>query len=193
MKQRTKLLICLYVGVLMTANTNYSQDKLAIWTEFVSSLKNKNITIERIKPYEKLSPDVIFGFLELIQEKASWKEFETTPEVHEVDQHVHYLIPLTFDNHKTTYCFTFLKEDKKWYFRHLEAIFIRLDRLSSIPTSEFPDVDEEMKDYMREEIFWSREIHLFNRIAKEKGEEIAYNYFIDGAGYFIAAKTFLEQ
>ena len=84
----------------------------------------------------------MFGFLKIMREKADWQEFESESEVHNVGKQVHYLIPLTFDGGQATYCFSFLVEDDNWYFQHLEAITIRLDKIGSLPTSKFPDLAE---------------------------------------------------
>ena len=87
-----------------------------------------------------------------MKDKATWEEFESTPEVHQVSNRVYYLIPLTFDGKKTTYCFTFVVEENKWYLQHVESIFIRLDKITHPSASIFPDLPEDQKSWMREEI-----------------------------------------
>jgi hypothetical protein len=146
---------------------------------------------ERIKPYYENLKEPILGWLKEMREKATWAEWDKAPETHRVGEHVHYLIPLTFDGRTATYCLTFLVEGGAWSFRHLEAINIRLDRTGPLPTSTFPDVDEPTKAHIREEWMWSREVRLFNELAALKGKEYAFSFFKDGAGYFLAAKTWV--
>ena len=167
------------------------QDGMEIWKEFVESLKKGELTHDRIRPYDESLSVAIMQFLTVIEEKVSWEELDATPEVHRVCNQVHYLIPLTFDGDRTTLCFTLLMEGNKWYFQHLESIFIRLDRISSLPTSAFPNLPEEKKAWIREEIYVSRQVQLFNFLSEEKGRDFAFDWFRDGAGYFLAAKAWV--
>jgi hypothetical protein len=130
-------------------------------------------------------------FLKILKEKVSWEELESSPEIYRVGSQLHFLIPLTFEGQKVTYCFTFLIKDDKWYFQHLESIFIRLDKVSSLPTSKFPDLPEQQKAWMREEIYWSKQVQLFVFLSQEKGKDFAFNWFRDGPGYFLGAKTWV--
>ena len=86
---------------------------------------------------------------------------------------------------------TFLVEGGAWYFRHLEAINIRLDKTGPLPASTFPDVDEATKAHIREETGWSREVRVFNELASLKGRDFAFDFFEDGNGYFLAARTWV--
>ncbi len=126
-----------------------------------------------------------------MSDKATWAEWEKTPKVRRVGEHVHFLIPLTFDGQTADYCLTFLVEGGAWYFRHIEAIIIPLDEIGPLPTSTFPDADEPTKAHIREETLWSREIRVFNELAALKGKSYALDFFKDGEGYFLAAKTWV--
>ena len=162
-----------------------------IWKEFVSALQKSEITPERMRPYYESFKEPLLRFLREMREKATWSEWQTPEEIHRLGNQVHFLIPLTFDGHKNTYCFTVLSEDDKWYFQHLEAITIRLDKLGPLPISTFPDVSEETKAHMREEIRWSREIRIFDLLAKEKDRGFALDFFKDGNGFFLAARAWV--
>jgi hypothetical protein len=164
-----------------------AQDSIKVWQEFVSSLKAGTITVDRIRPYEGLSSETLLGWLALIGKEIPSEQLSVNPEVHRVGDHLHYLVSLE----GSTFCFTFLIENHTWYFRHLENIFIRLDRIDSLPTSQFPDIPEEQKAWMREEIFWSQQVHFYNLLTQEKGKDFALNRFKDGGGYFLAAKTWV--
>ncbi len=170
---------------------NASPDDILIWKEFVAAMKKNVIASERIRPYYEELREPILGFLKEMRAKAEWGEWDNEPEIHRVGEHVHFLVPLTFDGRTGSYCFTFLDEGGTWFFRHMEAINIRLDRTGPLPTSVFPDVDEETKAHIREETRWSREIRLFNLLAGLKGKDFAFDFFKDGNGYFLAAKTWV--
>ncbi|MFZ2053373.1 MAG: hypothetical protein WAU81_04170 [Candidatus Aminicenantales bacterium] len=194
---KTYRLIAFIMGSLIVASAARPalpadrQSDVSIWEEFVAALKKGEITPERLRPYYEELRSPLLGYLKEMREKAAWPEWQTPAETHRVGNRAHFLIPLTFDNSRATYCFTFITEDKKWYFQHLEAITIRLDKIGSLPTSTFPDVDEETKAHIREEIRWSREIRLFNLLAREKGKDFAFDFFKEGNGYFLAARTWV--
>lgn len=44
---------------------------------------------------------------------------------------------------------------------------------------------------MREEIAMTERVRVFNLLAKEKGKPFAFEWFRDGAAYFLAARTVL--
>jgi hypothetical protein len=114
------------------------------------------------------------------------------PEIHRVGDQLHFLIPLTAEGgQKVTYCFTVVTEGPTWYFQHLETIFIRLDQIGRPPVSRFPDVSNGQKNWMREEIAMTERVSLFNLLAKEKGKPFAFQWFRDGEGYFIEARTWV--
>ncbi len=173
-----------------TAATDRGDD-LAIWREFVTAMKTGGLPSAKLRPYYENLKEPILGWLKEMSAKAAWAEWEKTPEVHRVGEHVHFLIPLTFDGRTASYCLTFLDEGNTWYFRHIEAINIRLDKTGPLPTSTFPDVDEPTKAHIREETLWSREIRVFNQLADLQGKTFAFDFFKDGEGYFLAAKTWV--
>ncbi len=170
---------------------SFSQQDIKIWQEFTLTLKKADFPSEKLRPYYESFREPILGYLKQMREKANWREWEAAPEMHRVENKVHFIIPLTFDNETATYCLTFLDESDNWYFQHIEAITIRLDKISSLPTSEFPDVPDMTKAHMREEGRISEEVRLFNFLAKEKGKEFAFNWFKDGNGYALAARTWV--
>lgn len=183
--------IFIIIAIYLLAGNSFSQAPPKIWNEFIATLKKDYFPPDKIRPYYESLKEPVRGFLKIIHDKADWQEFENDPEVHVVEKQVHYLIPLTFDGEKATYCFSFLVEGDDWYFQHLEAITIRLDKIGSLPTSEFPDLSEEQKAWMREEIRISKQVRLFNLLVEEKGKEFAFNWFKDGYGYLVAARSWV--
>ena len=166
-------------------------DDLAVWKGFVAAMKTGGLPSEKVRPYYEELRAPILGWLKEMRDKATWAEWDMAPEVHRVGEHVHFLIPLTFDGRTASYCLTFLVEGGAWYLRHLEAINIRLDKTGPLPASTFPDIDEATKAHIREETGWSREVRVFNELAALKGRDFAFDFFKDGNGYFLAAKTWV--
>lgn len=164
---------------------------LAVWREFVAAMKTGGLGPEKVRPYYEQLREPILGWLKEMSAKATWAEWEGAPEVHRVGEHVHFLLPLTFDGRTADYCLSFLVEGGSWSFRHLEAITIRLDRTGPLPASTFPDVGEKTKAHIREEWRWSREVRIFNLLAELKGKDFAFDIFKDGDGYFLAARTWV--
>jgi hypothetical protein len=66
-----------------------------------------------------------------------------------------------------------------------------LDKIGALPVSKFPDVTEDQKVWIREERRMQAQTDLFNFLAKEKSKDFAFNWFRDGAGYFMEAKTWV--
>jgi hypothetical protein len=177
--------------VCLVCPATHAQQEDNIWPEFVAELKNGQFSPDQIRPYEGISKSTMFGFLSQMRKGATWSEWETPPESHRVGNQVHYLVPLTYEGSRQTFCFTFLTENGKWYFQHLESITIRLDKTGPPPVSTFPDIPETQKAWMRDEILVSEQVRLFAMLAKEKGREFALNWFKDGAGYLISARTWV--
>jgi len=183
--------LLILASATLPALTSPGQGDISIWKEFVAALKAGEITADRLRPYyEELRP-ALLGYLKEIRERVDWSEMEAEPEVHRVGAQVHFLVPLTFEGPRVTYVFSFLTDKAGWYFQHLEAITIRMDKLGPLPASTFPDVPEETKAYIREENHWSREVRVFNTLAQAKGREFAFDFFRDGAGYFLAARVWV--
>ena len=184
----TVFLSCLSFGA-------YSQDGERIWAEFITGLENNRLTIEKIRPYEQLGEayrPTIFGYLDSLRGKATAADWERKPEIFKVGSRYHFITPWTYDGQEVTFCMTFLTDSSHWYFQHLEAIFIRLDTIGPPPLSEFPDIPEETKHWIRGEWYWSEIIlKYYLPISKEKGKEYALNMLKDGAGYAVAAKTWV--
>jgi len=193
MKKRLFILATalLVVSTLCPSLPVSGEDDVRIWKEFVSGLKEAELSPERLRPYRESFREPLLGFLKEMRAKASWAEWNAVPKVFRVGNRVHFLIPLTFNGETATYCFSFLEENNRWFFQHLEGVTIRLDQIGTLPASQFPDLPETQKAWMREELRWSREVWLFNFFASERGKTAALDFFKDGDGYFMAAKVWV--
>jgi hypothetical protein len=147
------------------------------------------------RPYDPAMRVPLMGALEGIRAVLLWDSCTVNPEVFHVRDQVHYLAPLVFQRDgsvgRGTFCFTLLRQGDRWYFQHVESIFLRLDRCGPPPVSSFPDLPEERKAWMRDEIQTSADIAHYVVLAREKGHEAARRWFRDGAGYALAARTWV--
>lgn len=57
--------------------------------------------------------------------------------------------------------------------------------------SAFPDIPEEQKAWIRHEETVSSQVRLFNMLAQDEGKQFAFDWFRDGAGYFLSARTWV--
>jgi hypothetical protein len=183
----------LFLGIVHLAaqpKTTAPSD-VAIWNQFVSAMRAGPIPADKVRPYDPSLVEPIVRILADIRKTANWAEWESTPEIYPDGNSTHYVIPLTIDGNKQTFCFTLLKDGNDWYFQHLESILIRLDRLPALPVTAFPDLPESQKAWMREENAATEQVRLFNLLATEKGKQFAFDWFRDGRGYALAAKTWV--
>lgn len=172
-----------------------ARDDVAIWKEFVGAVRNGRMTEEMVRPYANLPKDVLLKQLAEIRtahnEFKSWGEWDK-PEVYPVGDEVHYIVTFTWGGQtKSDFCFTLLKEGGRWYYRHVENIFIRLDKVDKLPTTEFPDLPEETKARQREENYWSQVVYFQSVFSKDKGKDYLAGLLRDGAGYYLAATTWV--
>ncbi|MFC2156449.1 hypothetical protein ACFLT9_01300 [Acidobacteriota bacterium] len=163
---------------------------LEIWEEFVNLLENKKMTVEKIKG-EYAADEQLLEWITGIKSRNDMEEMILEPEVFRVENKVHFLKSLKGENSEVNYLFSFIIVDGQWYFNHLEAIFIRLDKIGALPTMVFPDIPENQKTWARNEIRVSKMIQLWTFLTKGRGKEDAFNYFKDGPGFFVGAKTWV--
>jgi len=192
MKRVATILIVVCFLILCTSNFARSQDELKIWKEFVTLLKDSKITQEHIRPPHYLTIESQLQMLNSFRKNADWKEWNVEPAVIRYDNLVTFIVTLKQKtNIPSQFSFNFILEEGKWYYRFLEGVFLRLDKITSLPTSEFPDLPEGRKAYMRQEFYWGKMIWLYNTLSKEKGKDYALSIFLDGAGYYLAAQVWI--
>jgi len=178
---------------LERAQSSPPAPELRIWREFVTLLKEGRVPADRVRTMPELGSGMtapLMGYLDIMKREARWPEWEAEPKVQRSDGRVNFIIPLSFgESDRTSYCFTFVEDERQWYFQHLEAIFIRLDETPPPPTSAFPDTSEKQKAWDREESYWSKIISWRGFLIKDKGEEFFLDLLKDGNGYFVWAKS----
>lgn len=179
----TLLLLFLFPAYLL------GQTPEQVWVEFRELLKQGEMSEDNIKPVHELLEGRWLPFLENRKNNAIWEEWEKPEETYDVDNKIHYLFKMTENGTVENYCLSFLIEDGKWYFHHAESIWIRLDKIDDLPTSVFPDLPDSQKNWQREEPRISEKIYLYNYFAEKESKEFALNWFKEGAGYLMWAKT----
>jgi hypothetical protein len=163
----------------------------AIWNDFTSNLLAGRITQDMLRPEVPELREPLMRFLEQIRSDSRPEDWAATPELHRVGNQIVGIVALTQRDGKGQYCFTLLVENSRWYFRHVESIFIRLDQIGALPVSHFPDVSEAQKAWMRDEIRVTEEIRVYNLMVKDHGRDFALRFFDDGAGYALQARTWV--
>ena len=182
------LLACVTAG---SAGAAASASDMAVWHEFVDLLRAQPFPTERVRPYREELREPLLGFLGMMREQAEWEEWSREPDVFRAGDRVHFVLPLTFSGETASYCFSFTIQGDEWYFQHLEGIYLRLDELGPLPVSNFPDLPDATKAWMRAELDVSRDVWLYNTLVDEKGRESALDWFRDGAGYALAARSWV--
>lgn len=183
------LFVC---GIIIVSATGIKADsRMKSWQDFILLIKEDKFKENMIRPHLESLRKPIMDFINKVKEIDNWAELDTEPEIIKFNNKINCLINLTISNNKAEYCFTFVEENSIWYLEHIETIFIRLDKIPSLPVSEFPDVSDFQKAWASEEIYWSEQVRVFNFLKKEKGKEFAIDWFKDGMGYNLAAKTWV--
>lgn len=167
-----------------------ARDDSRVWSEFVSLQKSGRIAEEHLRT-AYMPKATMLEFLAQMRKTAKWQEWERRPEVYRVGPRVHFVTRLSESGVQDTFCFTFLVEGDGWYLEHMESIVVRLDRLGPPPVSVFPDLDEGKKAWMREEKHWNQMVRAFTTIRETSGTDAAFNFFKDGGGYFVEARTWV--
>ena len=170
-----------------------AQRDMDVWREFAGLLRTGPLPEERLRPYVEVGSQVLARALETIRQRTDWTEWDAIPQVFAVDDRRHFVLPLTFGGRTRDFVFTFQIEDGRWYLQHIESILIRLDRLDAPPTSRFPDLAEPDKAWIRAELEVTEQVRLFNFLAREGGRDAAFDWFRDGAGYALAARTWVPM
>jgi len=170
-------------------------DDLAIWKEFVAAVRSGTLAPEQIRPFYGVPKETLLEHLRGLKTasdaNSSWPDWDT-PEVFPVGNLVHFIAKIRIGPGTTTdRCFSFMKEGDRWYYGHMEGIFIRLDKTPQPPTSDFPDVAAETKAWQREEIYWSELVQHYLAVARKNGKPFALDLLKSGAGYFVAAKSWV--
>jgi len=194
-----KLAIAGFLALCLVGSGGFSQpagpDDAAVWKEFVAAVKGGTLTPEQIRPLYGVPKETLLEHLNALKHasdtNSSWSDWET-PEVFPVGDLVHFIAHIRIGPGTTTdRCFSFVREGGKWYYAHMEGIFIRLDKTPRPPTSNFPDVADETKAWQREEIYWSELVQHYLAVAQKNGKPFALDLLKSGAGYFVGAKSWV--
>lgn len=182
-------------AVITLTGISIAQEPSQIWREFTAKLKGGTLTTADMRP-EYTKPEQQLTWLTQIKEavdgQKTWEDWAAEPEIFRVENHVQVLARFRIGAEFQTRCFTFLVEEGRWFYSHMEMIYLRLDQVGNPPVSQFPDAAEEMKAWIREETYWSTIIlNIYAPLAKEKGAEYVFNLLKDGPGYFVSAKTWV--
>jgi len=188
-----------FLTLCFVGSAGFSQpagpDADAIWKEFVAAVKGGTLAPEQIRPLYGVPKETLLEHLNGLKRasdaNSSWPDWDS-PEVFPVGDLVHFIVKIRIGPETTTdRCFSFIKEGGRWYYGHMEGIFIRLDKTPQPPTSNFPDVTDETKAWQREEIYWSELVQHYLAVAQKNGKRFALDLLKSGPGYFVGAKSWV--
>jgi len=198
MTRKSVLIGGVMAALILMAIPTSAQDDLAIWREFVQLLKTDTMTLDRIHPADPRTKESRLAWLRDFVKGTDWKEWEAAPEVIRSGNLVNFIISLGQSRKSPwDYIFCLLVEDGRWYYRFTEGIFIRLDKIGKLPADAagFPDLPEDRKYWMRQEIYWSEQVRLFNFLSREKGKDFAFHWVAEGigngVGYLLGASAWV--
>ncbi len=188
--------VLIAVALLFAGPSAARSDDLAIWSDFLHALRSGGMAdSSRYRTYDPALRAPMMAMLETLRGMLVWDSCTVAPEVVRVGDQVHFIVPLVLREKgatdRGTFCFTFVGRPERWYFQHLESILLRLDRIGPAPVSVFPDLPEEQKAWMRDELQTSADITHYVTLAREKGRDAAQRWFWDGAGYALAARAWV--
>jgi hypothetical protein len=153
------------------------------------------MTPDKIKPLDELGDafkPVLLGFIDSLRILAPPDNWEQVPEIIKKGDRIQFIESLSIRGQRKDFCFSFVVIDSQWYFQHLEGIFIRLDKLTALPVSDFPDISETQKAWAREEIYWSFiVINIYLPVLARESKQFARDLLKDGGGYFVGARTWV--
>ena len=89
-----KILLAISFLAIMTAS--YCQDEMRIWNEFLTLVKNNQLTLGRIKPHDQLGDKfkpILLSYLDSIRIQASLSDWTNTPEIIKTDNRIQFLVP----------------------------------------------------------------------------------------------------
>ncbi|HPL13798.1 MAG TPA: hypothetical protein PK207_06295 [Candidatus Aminicenantes bacterium] len=165
-----------------------------IWKEFLQLLKSGTLTVDWIHPDDPRTRESRLTNLLDWTKDEDWSEWRATPKVVRQENFVSFIVEVGKKRRAPwTYVFCFTVEGGRWYYRFVEGVFLRLDQVVSLPAdaSAFPDLSEERKNWMRQEIYWTKIVGLFTEMTRLKGTEYALGFLRDGKEYVQAATSWI--
>lgn len=165
-------------------------DPKLVWKEFVGLLKSRRMPPDKIWPLHPELKDPLYRVIMQFPEvpDTAWPD---NPKAMVRGNHINFLVRFEGIEHPADFVFMFEVDGGTWFFRHLENIRIPIDSVPELPASTFPDVPEATKAWMRAEIQTTKDVRLFNHLKQEKGRDFALDWFRDGNGYFVAARSWI--
>lgn len=184
-----------FVIIWILPSILFSQEGTTVWKEFIEDVRSGTIRAEQLMPLEELGDSfkpTLLVYLDSLRAQASDEDWSAIPEVFEKEDIIVCLVPWSTRSEKVTYSFKFKIVDGKWFFQHLETIFLRLDKVGSYPVSVFPDISERSKAWIRQETYWSFVVNnIYNPLVTQVGTRYVLDLIKDGKGYVLAAKAWI--
>lgn len=193
MSKRTLRNLLLFLTILSTLAA--AQEPIQVWREFVAKLKAGTLTAFDVQP-EYTTVEQQLAWLRQLKEAVdidkSWPDLEQAVRIVVVENSIRVVARFRMGGEEQTMSFSFLTGGPRWLYSHMEMILLPLDQVGAPPVSQFPDIAEETKAWMREETYWSTIVlNLYGPLSKTMGADGVFDLLKDGPGYFVAAKTWV--
>jgi len=156
-----------------------------IWSELKIKLQNDSFTPE---DFNEETRQFLISFLsgenrkfrrdELYNAKVQFREGE--------QKHIAFL-----DCTDGLYRLDFVENAGKWQLLFIECITIPIEKIESLPFNNFPPLNDNDENWIREERRISLIIHWYNYIKNTSGIDEALKHFRYGAGEVLAAKAWI--
>jgi len=92
---------------------------------------------------------------------------------------------------KNLFVFTLMKEEGRWKFCHQEGILFPLFEYPSLPYVHILEISPERRGFMMAEKDFAFKSYVYREIKKDRGEQAAMDFFLDGPGFKVAMDAWL--
>lgn len=157
------------------------------WQSLLADLRNGTFGQGSVAPYDEALRDPLVSLIRMLWDRIPAYAWPSEPEAERVGDLTTYKVEFGLPGTTPLY-FSFVKASNRWSLAHVESIRIPLE-VPECPASLFPDLDEDTKAFMREEIAVTSQVRILNHLKDEAGWEAALDWMKDGKGYFMAART----
>jgi hypothetical protein len=163
----------------------------SVWRAFLSSLEDGSFGTDKVQPYENSLKKPMANLAWMLWRQIPRNIWPENPVAESVENRLVYRVD--FEQLGTTpFYFSFTVHGSNWFLSHVETIRIPLE-MPRCPISSFPDLPEDVKAFMREEIAATEVVRILNYIRNEHGWGSALDWIKDGRGYALAARAWVTR
>jgi hypothetical protein len=156
-------------------------EEMTAWREFKQLLQVNHMTRQKLRPYHEALAEPMLSFIEREKEIIANAEPLKTLRTSET---LHYFV--TLGNGLT--CFSFVEQKGARFLSHIEGVLVPLEQAEA-PGPVLRNSLERKAIRQTLELETSNHLRMFQLLSHEKGTQAAREWFTDGDGYFLMART----